>query len=147
MAQQPELTEEQIAQLEAEMERVHVDDVLLQTIVSLINLAARKAGLATAPGESGPEPDWDQVRIGIEGARALMPIVEPRHGDQLAPIREGLSRLQMHYVQESGHAAPADPPAGSGAGSASGLATPPAAGGSPVGGDAQRSGRLWVPGQ
>ena len=36
------------------MERLQVDDVLLQTLVTLINLGARKAGLATPPGEQGP---------------------------------------------------------------------------------------------
>ncbi len=66
---QPEFSEEELAALEAEMERVTVDDVLLQTVVSLINLSARKAGLTSPPGE-GPEPAWDQVRLGIDGARA-----------------------------------------------------------------------------
>jgi len=67
---QPEFTEEELRQLEAEMERISVDDVLIQTTVTLLNLAARKAGLG-APPESGPAPtaDWEQVRQAIEGAR------------------------------------------------------------------------------
>ena len=51
---QREFTEEEIRQIEAEMERLQVDDVLLQTLVTLINLGARKAGLATPPGEERP---------------------------------------------------------------------------------------------
>ena len=39
-------SEEEIRALEAEMEKLTVDDVLLQTIVTLINIGARKAGLA-----------------------------------------------------------------------------------------------------
>ena len=39
-------SEEEIRALEAELEKLTVDDVLLQTIVTLINLGARKAGLA-----------------------------------------------------------------------------------------------------
>jgi hypothetical protein len=140
--ERPEFTPEELAQLEAEMQRITVDDVLLQTIVSLINLAARKAGLAAPPGE-GPEPEWDQVRLGIEGARALMPLVEPRHGEQLGPIRDGLSRLQLHYAQNSGAVGGGGPAGGGPAGPAPGA--PPAPGAQP--GDAQRSGRLWVPGQ
>ncbi len=144
----PEYTEEELRALEAEMERITIDDVLLQTIVSLINLSARKAGLAHAPDDPGrPEPDWEQVRQGIDASRALLAIVEPRHGPQLAPVRDGLSRLQMHYVQNSGapEAAPSAEP---------GPATPPPPaqpqpqppqGAQP--GDAQRSGRLWIPGQ
>ena len=44
-SQEPEFTEEEMAAIEAEMQKVTVDDVLLQTIVSLLNLGARKAGL------------------------------------------------------------------------------------------------------
>ena len=53
---QPEFTEEELRQLEAEMQRITVDDVLLQTTVTLLNLAARKAGLGAPPGEA-PAPD------------------------------------------------------------------------------------------
>ena len=78
------------------------------------------------------------MRQAVEGARALMPLVEPRHGEQLGPIRDALSRLQLFYAQRSGgQAAPA--------------AGEPAAGGQPQKepgpGSAQSSGRLWVPGQ
>src|SRR5829696_8096344 len=109
-------SEEQIRALEAELERLSVDDVLLQTIVTLINLGARKAGLV-----EGGQADLEQVRQAIEGARALLPLVEARHGDQVGPLRDALSQLQMAYVQKS-----------------SGAAEP---------GPAQQSGRLWIPGQ
>src|SRR5215216_1091307 len=81
---QPEFTEEELRQLEAEMERITVDDVLIQTSVTLLNLAARKAGLG-APDRSEPAPpaDWEQVRQAIEGARALVPLLEARHAEQL----------------------------------------------------------------
>ena len=138
-SRQPEFTDEEMAAIEAEMEKVKVDDVLLQTIVSLLNLGGRKAGLGGPPrGEAGgepgtaPEPDFEQVRQAVEGARALLPLVEPRHGNQLGPIRDALSRLQMFYDQRSGGQAPADAPA-----------TPEPGGTGP----AQSSGRLWVPGQ
>src|SRR5918996_4953377 len=71
----PEFTEEELRQLEAEMERITVDDVLLQTVVTLLNLGARKAGLG-APPDRAPEPDWDQVHQAIEGARTLLPQLE-----------------------------------------------------------------------
>ena len=90
-------SEEEIRALEAEMAKLTVDDVLLQTIVTLLNLGARKAGLA-----DDSEPDWQQVKDAIDGARALLPIVEPRHGEALAPVKDALSRLQMAYVQMSG---------------------------------------------
>jgi hypothetical protein len=125
-------SEEEIRALEAEMAKLSVDDVLLQTIVTLLNLGARKAGLA-----EGTEPDPPQVRKAIDGARALLPIVEAEHGEALAPVKDALSRLQMAYVQMSGGQAP---PAAA--------EKPPATEGGEGGpGPAQSSGRLWVPGQ
>jgi hypothetical protein len=121
-------SEEEIAALEAEMEKLTVDDVVLQTIVTLINLGARTAGLA-----EGQEADLPQVKQSIDAARALLPIVEPKHGDALGPVKDALSRLQMAYVQKSGGQAP---PAAE---------EPPPAEEGP--GPAQQSGRLWVPGQ
>jgi hypothetical protein len=135
---QREFSEEELRALEAEMERITVDDVLLQTVVSLLNLGGRKAGLGAAPGEE-TKRDLEQVRLAIEGTRALLPVLEPRHGDKLGPVRDTLSRLQMIYAQgaaqspaqEAPPEAPEEPPA-------------PKPG---EAGPAQRSGRLWVPGQ
>jgi hypothetical protein len=120
-------SEEEIRALEAEMAKLTVDDVLLQTIVTLLNLGARRAGLA-----DDSEPDWQQVKDAIDGARALLPIVEPRHGEALAPVKEAVARLQMAYVQMTGQPTPEAP------------AQP---GEQPGQGSAQQSGRLWVPGQ
>jgi hypothetical protein len=136
---QPQLTEEQLRQIEAEMERITVDDVLLQTLVTLLNLAARKAGLATPPGQEGPPPDLEQMHQAIEGARAILPLVEQRHADQLGPVRDTLSQLQMAYSQlrKGG-----EPPSG---GDEGGGGEPPKKPEGP--GPGQSSGRLWVPGQ
>jgi hypothetical protein len=130
-----EFSEDELRALEAEMERITVDDVLLQTLVSLLNLGARKAGLGAPPGEEGPKPDFEQVRLAIEGARALVPVLEPRHADKLGPVRDTLARLQMVYAQQATGAPTEQPPAPE---------TPPAPG---EAGPAQKSGRLWVPGQ
>jgi hypothetical protein len=144
---QPQLTEEQIRQIEAEMERITVDDVLLQTLVTLLNLAARKAGLATPPGQEGPKPDLEQMRQAIDGARAILPLVEARHAEQLGPVRDTLSQLQMAYSQLRSQAGgePQEPSRSGGAGEGE---EPPAESQKPEGpGPAQSSGRLWVPGQ
>ena len=135
---QPEFSEEELRQLEAEMERISVDDVLIQTTVTLLNLAARKAGLGAPPGE-GPEPDWEQVRQAIEGARALLPLLESRHAEQLGPVRDTLSRLQIVYAQ---HAAgqPGAPPE-------PGAEAPAEPEKREQTGPAQSSSRLWIPGQ
>jgi hypothetical protein len=136
--EQPELSEEQLRQLEAEMERITVDDVLIQTTVTLLNLAARKAGVGAPPDPARP-PDWEQVRQAIDGARALIPLLEARHGDKLGPIRDTLSRLQMVYAQQAGGA-----PAAATEGGPEQPAQPDQQEGP---GPAQSSGRLWIPGQ
>jgi hypothetical protein len=132
MTQPPprEFTEEEIRQIEAEMDKLKVDDVLLQTLVTLINLGARKAGLASPPGEEPASRDLPETKQAIDAARALLPLLEAKHGAQLAPVKDALSRLQMAYVQLSGGQPTApepEKPEGAGPG--------------------QSSGRLWVPGQ
>ncbi len=133
--QPPELTEEQLRALDAELDRIHVDDVVLQTIVSLINLGARK-GAVGAPPDAGIPADYDQLRIAIESAKALLAIVEPRHGDKLGPFRDALSQLQMHFARNAG-----------GQGAATGEPGSEPAPPQPQTGPAQSSGKLWVPGQ
>jgi hypothetical protein len=150
MSTQPphNLSEEELRQIEAEMERITVDDVLLQTLVTLLNLAARKGGLATPPGTPSPpapKPDLEQMHEAIEGARTIMPLVETRHAAQLGPVRDTLSQLQMAYAQlRQGAPAGAAPEGGKPPAPESG--EPSEA--KPEGpGPAQQSGRLWVPGQ
>ncbi len=140
----PEPSEEEIrAALEEEMRRVTVDQILLQSVVSLVNLAGRRLGLA--PGSEG-ERDLAQVRTAIDAVRALLPVIE---GGEAAPdvgaIRDALSQLQMAYAQEAG----AGPPAPEGAAGPPGAGQPPAEKPQPEPGTgpAQSSGRLWVPGQ
>src|SRR5438067_12158015 len=96
-----EPTEEEMrAALEAEMKRIKVDDIVLQTVVSLINLGGRRAGLA--PGTEA-ERDLDQVHTAIEAVRALLPLLEhdPEVAKELGPIRDAVSQLQMAYAQLS----------------------------------------------
>jgi hypothetical protein len=127
--------EELAAAYEAQLKQIRVEDVLIQTLVSLLNLGGRKAGLS--PGTEG-ERDPEQVRQAIEGVRALLPVVEPLLGPDAAQIRDALSQLQLAYTRIAGGQAPPAEPAAA--------AEPPAA--EPEGrGPAQSSGRLWVPGQ
>ena len=125
-----QLSEDQLREVyEAELARVRVEDILVQTVVSLLNLAARKAGLTGAD----EEPDFDQVGQAIDATRALLPLVEPALGAEARQIREALSQLQLAYTQSG-----AAPREGGGA---------QKAGGDEGAGPAQSSGRLWVPGQ
>ncbi|HEU4701459.1 MAG TPA: DUF1844 domain-containing protein [Conexibacter sp.] len=135
----PPTEEEMRAALEEELKRVRVEQVVTEATVSILNVAVLRAGLV--PGSEG-EQDLAQTRMGIEAVRALLPLVEQALGaEQARPIRDALTQLQMAYVRavsaaEPGAEAPGAPP------------TPDAReqpGEGP--GPAQRSGRLWVPGQ
>ncbi len=130
----PEPTEEEVrAAMEEEMKHVRVEDVLLQSVVSLVNLGARRAGVAP---ELVEEADPEQVRVAVEAVRALLPLLEEIAPDQAPAIRDALSQLQLAYARGRGGApapgesAPPRPPA---------EPEPP--------GPAPGSGRLWIPGQ
>jgi hypothetical protein len=106
MSQQEPSEEELRAALEEQMRRITVQDVLIQTVVTLINLGGRRLGLAGPPEQAG-DKDVEQARLAIEGARALLPLL-PQEAE-LGPVRDALSQLQMAYVQESqGAPAPAE---------------------------------------
>ena len=143
--QGPPPTEEELrAAFEAELARLRVEEVLIQTVVSLLNLGARKAGMV--PG-SEAERDLDQVRKAIDALRALLPVAEPDLGPNAGPLRDALAQLQMAYAQLAGGAAGGEEGPGGGEGGPGGegqQATPEAA---EQAGPAQSSGRLWVPGQ
>jgi hypothetical protein len=130
--------EELRARLEEELRRITVRDVLLQTVVSLINLAGQRLGL----GEGGEEVrDLDQVRMAIEAVRALLPLLEQENPEQMKPVRDALSQLQMVYAREAGAAAP---PGGGEPGSGG----EPGGGAGPEPGPRPRTGGpggLWVP--
>jgi len=113
------------AQLEEEMKRITVDDLLVQSVVSLVNLGGRKSGLA--PGTED-ERDLDQVKQAIDAVSALLPLLERGGAEAVKPIRDALSQLQLAYAQGK-QGAPGPPEPDKPAEKPSG------------------SGRLWVPGQ
>jgi hypothetical protein len=131
-------TEEELrAAYEQQLKQIKVDDVLVQTILSLINLGSLRAGVV--PGNEN-EADPQQLRQAIEGVRALLPLVEPALGPDAGQIRDAVSRLQMEYARLAGGAAPTsqEQPA----------PDTPQEQPKPEGpGPAESSGRLWVPGR
>jgi hypothetical protein len=135
--QQPpdDISEEELrAAYEQQLKQLRVEDVLVQTVVSLLNLGGRKAGLAAGTED---ERDPEQLRQAIEGVRVLLPLVEEPLGADAKQLRDVLAQLQMAYAREAPAGAPG-PPAGE-------EESAPKQGEGP--GPAQSSGRLWVPGQ
>jgi hypothetical protein len=131
-------SEEEIrARLEEELRRITVRDVLLQTVVSLVNLGGQRLGLAEGAEDMR---DLGQVRLAIEGVRALLPMLEEESTEQVRPVREALSQLQMVYAREVG--AGGGPP--SGGAPPEGAGEPPSPEPESQQHDRGRSG-LWVP--
>ena len=139
-------TEEELrAAYEEEIKRLRVEHILLDNVVALVNLGMRRTGLQ-AGTES--ERDAEQVRLAIESVKALLPMIESAAPEQGPPIRQALSQMQLAFVKIGGA-----PTTGDATGT---LQTEPAAHKPPAepeppkpgeAGPAQRSGRLWVPGQ
>jgi hypothetical protein len=158
------------AAYEAELSRISSADMMLQAAVSLLNVGGYRLGLGGAPGApAAADRDLEQVRDAIDGVRALMGILERRIPQELGPLRDALSQLQMAYAREAqaggatvqpgaggetqGEASPDAQRPGGVDPAATGRTRPaeqpsqPAAGESPgAPGPAQSSGRLWVPG-
>jgi Tfp pilus assembly protein FimV len=153
--------EELRAAYEAEIGRVTSTDMILQSVVSLLNVGGHRLGLSSQGGMTGDESssrDLEQVRDAIDGARALMGILERREPENMRPLRDALSQLQMAYAREAGAGTPAaEHPARAAQAGAPAAPAPtapkpsePAGQGKPDGGEpgpAESSGRLWVPGR
>ena len=133
----PPTEEELRAAYEAEIKKIRVDQVLLEHVVTLVNLGMRRTGLAAGTEE---ERDVEQVRTAIDAIRAQLPLLERTAGDKIGPIRDALSQLQLAFVKIGG--AQAEPGA---EGTGQPDERPQPKPGQP--GPAQRSGKLWIPGQ
>jgi len=153
---------------EAELDRITSAEVMLQTVLSLLNLGMRRMGMLAGARPGAPEepapgpPDLQQVGDAIDGVRALLDVLERRMPRELGQLREALSQLQIAYAREARAA-------GAGAGEAAGQdasreasgepgESPPSGQGAAEGdaaagqgprrpGPAEASGRLWVPGR
>jgi hypothetical protein len=66
-----------------------VDQLLLGTVVSLVNLAGIRLT---------EQKDAAQAKEAIDAARQLLPLCPE---DQVGPIKDALSQLQMLYVKET----------------------------------------------
>ena len=140
-----EPTEEEMrAALEEQMRNIRVEDVVLQTTATLINLAGRRVGLAAEPGQdTSGEVDLQQAKLAIDGAMALAPLCPQ---EQAEPIKQALSQLQMAYSRLAG--APGGPAPEGGPGQAQAPPRDPEAEAKAREEDerAKARAKLWTPG-
>ena len=136
-----EPTEEELrAALEEQMRTVRVEEVIVQTVAILVNLAGRRLGLAGPEGEEASEErDLEQARTAIEGARALMPLCP---ADQIDAVRQALTQLQMAFARQAPGGAPAERAAGQ---PAPGPASPTAQQSAEEAERAKARSKIWTP--
>ncbi len=124
----PQPSQEELReQIEEQLRKVRVQDLLLESVVSLINLSARRIA-------KDDERDLEQARVGIEAVRAVVGLLDDEPAQQ---VRSALSEVQMLYARHAG--------GGSGEPEGGGEA-PPRRGEAPPGEGAQPGpSRLWTP--
>ena len=153
---------------EAELASLTSTEMMLQAAVLLLNIGGRRLGLvppsasAEERAAARAERDLDQVRDAIDAVRALLEVLARSLSDELRPLRDALSQLQLAYareVQMTAARAPAEDAATRVAQPAGGPAgeddRAPKTGETPADedqgsrrpGPAESSGRLWVPGR
>jgi hypothetical protein len=86
--QPQEPTEEQL--LDA-LRQIKTEDVVVQTVATLVNLAGQKLSVEGAK-------DPDEAKRAIDAARHMIPLVPDEAKD---PIQNALDQIQMLYVRES----------------------------------------------
>ena len=120
--------EEMRERLEEQLRRVRVQDLLLESVVSLLNLTARRIA-------KEDERDLEQARIGIEAVRAVIGLLDDEPAGQ---VRSALAEVQMLYAKEADVAGAAAPQEG---GAPEKPPQEPPSGGA----QQQRPSRLWTP--
>jgi hypothetical protein len=78
-------------QLEEELKKLQVADLLVQTLYTVSSLGYRRL--------SEEDRDLDQARLAIEALRALVPVLEGSVGeDVLRDFKQVTSNLQLAYA-------------------------------------------------
>jgi len=83
--------EQLVQQLEEELKKLKVSDLLVQTLYTVSSLGYRRL--------SEEERDLDQARLAIEALRALLPVLEGSAGDELIrDFKQVTANLQLSYA-------------------------------------------------
>jgi len=90
-AQQPSEAE-LLAQLEGELKKLKVSDVLVQAVFTVSSLGYRRLG--------EEDRDLDQARLAIEALRALLPVLKDVVPDQVTrDFEQMVSNMQLAYAK------------------------------------------------
>jgi hypothetical protein len=91
-AEPPKTDEEILEQVEDELKKLKVSDLLVQLLYTVSSLGYRKLSEA--------DRDLDQARLAIESLRALLPVLEGSVGeDVVRDFRAVTANLQLAYAE------------------------------------------------
>jgi hypothetical protein len=91
---QPPSDEELVQQLEAELQKLKVSDLLVQTLYTVSSLGYRRL--------SDENRDLEQARLAIEALRALVPVLEGTVPEELVrDFKQVTANLQLAYADAS----------------------------------------------
>ncbi len=115
--------EQMLRQMEEEMRKVRVQDLVAQSVVSILNLSYRRIA-------KEDERDLEQARVGIEAIRGMVDVLDP---ESQREIKNALSQVQVLYAQQVGEGG-------------EGVTGQPGPAAGPAGGVERPSPGLWTPG-
>lgn len=116
--------EQMLREMEEQMRSVRVQDLVAQSVVSILNLSYRRIA-------KEDERDLEQARVGIEAIRGMVDVLD---ADSQREIKNALSQIQVLYAQAAGEGGGGEQPPEGGT---------PGPGPGPGG---QAPPRLWTPG-
>ena len=80
-----------VAELQAELAKLKVSDLLLQTLYTVSSLGYQRL--------TGEEKDLEQARLAIESLKALMPVLEGSVPDEaMRDFQQVLANMQLAYA-------------------------------------------------
>lgn len=83
--------EELVAQLEEELKKLKVSDLLVQTLYTVSSLGYKRL--------SSDERDLDQAKLAIESLRVLLPVLEGSISEELVrDFKQVTANLQLAYA-------------------------------------------------
>ena len=83
--------EQLVAQLEEELKKLKVSDLLVQTLYTVSSLGYRRL--------SSDERDLDQAKLAIESLRVLLPVLEESVSEELVrDFKQITANLQLAYA-------------------------------------------------
>jgi hypothetical protein len=98
--------EETARELAEELRRLRVEDVLIQTLVTISSIGYRRLGLSE---DTRADRDLEQSRLAIETLRAVTPVLEQVVPEELVKqFAQQVAGLQLAYAKAASESSSAD---------------------------------------